>query len=190
MVVSKENRFTEFWLLSVDDIKAVKNIWFCILTTKNKETEDDILQNIRQFILTEIWINIPDGLKIEKDYLIHIFDNHGYDTEIGLWISVTNEEITKIPEILDKYDTIEYIWFEDQWKIYHRFHMKKSYKNDIYHLVVQLIKWWKVENQLWSITFYINDLQSEVAYLVAKQKWIVKQLRAKAKKEYWDRFND
>ena len=190
MVVSRDNRFTEFWILSVEDIKATKNIWFCILTTKNHETWEDILSWIREFIFNEFGINIPDGLKIEKDYLKHIFDNHWYDTELNIWTSVTNEGITKIPDILNSYDFIEYSWFEVDWKIFNRFHMKKSYWSDIYHLVVQVQNSWKIINQLWSITFYINDIVTEPKYIEAKQKGVLKRLRAQAKEKYWDRFND
>jgi hypothetical protein len=190
MVVSRVNRFTEFWVLSVEDIKATKSIWFCVLTTKNHETWEDILGWIREFIFNELGINIPDGLKIEKDYLKHIFDNHWYDTELNIWTSVTNEGITKIPDILNSYDFIEYSWFEDDWKIYNRFHMTKSYWSDTYHLVVQVQDSWKIINQLWSITFYINDIITEPKYIEAKQKWILKRLRAQAKEEYWDRFYD
>lgn len=188
MAVSRENRFTQFGKLTVDDVKAVKNLWFCILSTRNPDTWEDILGNIRAFILDELWIVIPDWLKIEKDYIRHIFDNHWYDTELNLGTSVTNEEITRLPEILATYNHIEYNWFEENWKIYDRFHMKKYYWWDTYHLVVQLLKWGKIENQLWAITFYINDVVTEPNYLVAKQKWIIKQMRAKAKNQYWDRF--
>ena len=59
---------------------------FLICKTFFPETGHDRLEKFRKF-LTEEWFcegDIPHGFKIDKKVIRHIFDAHGYDSELGV----------------------------------------------------------------------------------------------------------
>nr|DAF36154.1 MAG TPA: methyltransferase [Caudoviricetes sp.] len=49
---------------------------------RTREGERDILDKLKLFIQQETGYTIPDGIKLERKVIKHIFENHGYDTEL------------------------------------------------------------------------------------------------------------
>lgn len=168
--------------LRIENIKEAEKKWFFVLRTR--EGERDILDKLKLFIQQETGYTIPDGIKLERKVIKHIFENHGYDTELWWGTSITYEHFTKIPEILSEHDECNKITFIEESKEHIRFHLKKSYGSDYYNLVVEILQDNPVVNQLWAITLYINDVVWEANYLQAKQRGEVKKCRARIRQQY------
>lgn len=168
--------------LRISNIKEAEDRGFFIFRTRDGKY--DLLSNLKWYILKKSGYLIPDGIKFERRAIKHIFDNHGYDTELWWGTSISYEHFIKIPEILADYDECSEIMFTDDVKEYIRFHLKKSYGSDCYNLVVEILQNNFVKNQLWVITLYINDVVWGGRYLEAKQRGDVKKLRARIREDY------
>lgn len=168
-------------LLSLNHIREAERKGFFVFRTR--EGWEDLLITLKTFIQQESGYHIPDGIKLERKVIKHILENHGYDSELWWWTSITYEHFMKIPEILSDYDHCEKVMFTEDSKEHIRFHLKKSYGSDYYHLVVEILQENVVINQLWIITLYINDVVWESKYLQAKQRGMVKKCRARIREE-------
>lgn len=66
--------------LRIENIKEAEKKGFFVLRTR--EGKKDILDKLKLFIQQETGYTIPDGIKFERKAIKHIFENHGYDTEL------------------------------------------------------------------------------------------------------------
>lgn len=180
-------RVTKDTILTMQDIKDIANQWVKFLKTKDIEKWIDILAKLKLFVQKDSGIILSDWVKIWIKNIEHVMDCHWYDTELWLWTSVTIEDFLKIPDILEKYDNIENSDTQDYfWNITHiRYLLQKYYWPDTYNLIIEIQDNTKVQNQIWMITLYINDVVTESKFVKEKALWNIDKLREKAIKEFW-----
>lgn len=190
---SMDREIPEKLRFTVNSVKAIKENGFWFVWTYDYESWIDLLAKARAFIEDEIWITIPNHIRIGRKDIKHVFDHHWYDTEIWCWTSVTNEDIAKIQEIVYSYDDLANTSFEDNisWETHYRFTFRKFYWPVTYKLVVEVLqKRGRQPNQLWLITLYIADVVTEPIYLQMRNTNTIQKERENAKKLYWDRHFD
>ena len=161
---------------------------FLICKTFFPEKEHDRLEKFRKFI-SEEWFcegDIPHGFKIDKKVIRHIFDAHGYDSELGIWVSIRFRHIVLLLDILENYDTIS---IYDANRL--RFLLRKTYDNMDYYTVVEVDHTNpRSSNQLKLITMYVNDSFWVAVYERMKHSWpnAIAKARKEMKQALWDRF--
>lgn len=180
-------RITKETILTIQDLKDISHQWVKFLKTKDIEKWIDILDNLRKFIQKDCGIVLSDWVKIWIKNIEHVMDCHWYDTELWLWTSVTIDDFLKIPDILENYNSVENSDTKDSfWNVTHiRYLLKKYYWSNTYNLIIEIQNNPKVQNQIWMITLYINDVVTEPVFVKAKSSWQIDKLREKAIKDYW-----
>ena len=175
--------------LTESDILSLKTTsYFLICKTNFPQFQKDRLYSFRNFCREQGFTDasIPDGFKIDRKTIEHIFDAHWYDTEMWVGISIRPHHIILLLDILEYYDEAKVY---DSTRL--RFLLRKSYHWSDYWIVVEIDHTNpKVPNQLKLITMYINDFDWAWAYGRLKNQGpnAVEKQRKALKKLRWDRF--
>lgn len=175
--------------LTEEDILSLKtNSYFLICKTNSPNIQKDKLTNFRNFCKEQGFTStdIPDGFKIDRKAIEHIFDAHWYDTEIWVGTSIRPHHITFLLDILENYDEAKVY---DSTRL--RFLLRKTYNWSDYWIVVEIDHTNpKIPNQLKLITMYINDFCWSWAYEILKKQGpnAVEKARKANKKLRGDRF--
>ena len=180
--------FTPWTRLTTKDFDEMKTRNISFIKTKDWTNWKDTLRRVKNKIQQDLWINVIDWMRITSSSINHVYNSHWYDTELWYWKSVTKQDLTKIPDILENYSTISNTT-DSNGNPTNNFILTKDYGWDRYNLVIEVVNlnnWWK---QIWLKTFYINDAQWRAKFAQDKRNWVVKNNRKKAKQQYWGRIN-
>lgn len=172
--------------LTEQDILNVREQNFLICRTRFDDERGDKIARLRNHIIQDGYqVTIPDGFKIDRKTIIHIFDAHWYDSEMWIGESIRPSHITKLLDILENYDHI--IIHDHQSSL--RYLLSKEYEGLNYHIIVEVdANNPRVTNQLKLVTMYLNDIVGEQKYLQLKARNMIENERKRLKRKHWDRY--
>lgn len=180
--------FTPWINLTETDFDEMKTRDMSFIKTKDWTNWKDTLRRVKNRIKSDLWIDVIDWMRMPTSWIRHVYNWHWYDTELWYWKSITKQDFTKIPDILENYSTITNT-LDANWNKTNTYTLTKDYWKDRYNLVIEIVNlknWW---NQIWLKTFYVNDATWRAKFAQDKATKDIRQIRSNAKKQYWDRFH-